>query len=332
MREIIGVESWISIFDINESVKRKALFFDKIAIPHLNLFLNSFKSLKKDEPELYPLIDKRLSIDDCLRETEWLLDNGFLFETTHQFDNPRLNSNTDFKANSLRFSSLITSIQEIWKDGGIEAFDGLIEQFRQPDNKIVFNPKLREIFDEVVLFIETTNRLFAIQLRELENLEAYPILLSDIKVNEESEAKRSDIIQITLNSLPMPSETTSWEQIEDFRNDNDSKNKFLDLRNWMNEVARNKLSPLEIEQKLEFLVSQYQRQIKLHNLKTKTGTMEIFLISGAEVFENLAKFSFSKIAKSIFSIKHRKIELMENELNAKGSEIAYIIKAQDKFL
>src|SRR5688500_12214656 len=38
-----------------------------------------------------------------------------------------------------------------------------------------------------------------------------------------------------------------------------------------------------------------------------------------------------KIAKGLFSLKHKRIALMEAELTAPGNEIAYVIKARQKF-
>lgn len=74
MREIIGVESWTSIFGVNRIIKKDALFFDKIAIPHLSLFLSSFEKVEKEEPALYESIKKRFSLDDCLQEVQTITD------------------------------------------------------------------------------------------------------------------------------------------------------------------------------------------------------------------------------------------------------------------
>jgi hypothetical protein len=332
MREIIGVESWVSLFGIKEIVKRDALFFDKIAIPHLSLFLNMFETLQKEKPKMYSPMERRFSIEESIKEAKWLLDNGFLFETNHQFDNQQLNLNPEFQVLNLQLLEAFLTIQEAFQSkGSIRILMRILRQLKKTDTPVNFDAKSAAFFEKIGYLLETTTRLFAIQLRELENLEAYPILWREIKVKEEIEAKKTDVVQITLNVLPMPDENASWEHIKDFRSDGDSKQKFLDLRNWMNEVARAKLSPIEVEQKLEYLVNQYQKQLRLHNLKTNTGTFETIIVSGAEIIEELLKFKFSKIAKALFSLKHRKISLMEGEINAKGSEVAYIIKAQDKF-
>lgn len=85
--------------------------------------------------------------------------------------------------------------------------------------------------------------------------DAYPILPADICLPEDTSAK-NEVIRIVLNALPVPDEQTSWEQIIEYRDDPDSQSKFLDLRNWMTEIARNELTPNEAEEKLEYLLSQ----------------------------------------------------------------------------
>lgn len=100
----------------------------------------------------------------------------------------------------------------------------------------------------------------------------------------------------------------------------------------MSETARSKLSAEEVEEKLEYLLSEYQRHLNLHRLKTELGTIETVVVASAEILENLVKFKWSKIARGLFSIKHRRIALMEAELTAPGSEIAYIAGTREKFV
>jgi hypothetical protein len=99
----------------------------------------------------------------------------------------------------------------------------------------------------------------------------------------------------------------------------------------MSEVARSELSPLEIEQKLEHLLSQYQRHMSLHKMKTNPGVLQTIVVASAELIENLVKFNWGKVARSLFTLKQRRIATMEGELITPGSEVAYIIKARDAF-
>lgn len=176
-----------------------------------------------------------------------------------------------------------------------------------------------------------TVRSVSIELRELYQVEAYP-LLSNVSLSPiKSQGEKTDVIQIVLKSLPIPDDLTSWEQIIEYRSDTDSQHKWLDLRNWMGEVARGELTPVEVEEKLEYLISQYQRHMKLHKMKANQGVTQTILVSSAELAENFIKFKWGQIVKNLFSIKQRNIALMEGELTSPGSEVAYIIKAQESF-
>jgi hypothetical protein len=99
----------------------------------------------------------------------------------------------------------------------------------------------------------------------------------------------------------------------------------------MNDTARAKMTPLEVEQKLEWLLHEYQQHMRLHRMKTNASTLETIIVTGAEIAENLVKLQFGKLAKVLFSIRQRKIALLEGELKTPGKEIAFISKAQETF-
>jgi hypothetical protein len=174
-------------------------------------------------------------------------------------------------------------------------------------------------------------RLVSLQLRQKENTEAYPIFSNSFPVTQTSLATRSDVMAIVLAALPVPDDLSPWEQIIDYRNDADSVGKFLAIRNWINEVARGALTPVEIEQKLEYLLSEYQRHLDFHKMKTSRSMLEILVVSAAELLEDTVKFKWGKLAKGLFAIKKRRVDLLEAELTGPGSELAYIIKAHETF-
>lgn len=99
----------------------------------------------------------------------------------------------------------------------------------------------------------------------------------------------------------------------------------------MNEVARGTLSTSEVHDKLEWLLHNYQKHLELHRMKTDTSTFETVVVTAADLLENIAKLNLGKVAKGLFSIRHRKISLMEAELTAPGNEVAFITKARTAF-
>ena len=175
-------------------------------------------------------------------------------------------------------------------------------------------------------------RLFSIELREMDQLDAHAILPAEFVSFESTHpATKHDVVRIALNALPTPDEQTPWEQIIEYREDHASQDKFLDLRNWMSEVARGDLTTPEVEEKLEYLLSRYRRHMNVHKMKSNTSMFETVVVTTADVLGNLTSFQWGKAAQALFSFKHRKVDLLEGELKAEGSEVAYIMKARNVF-
>ena len=57
----------------------------------------------------------------------------------------------------------------------------------------------------------------------------------------------------------------------------------------------------------------------------------MIVVAVAETAENIAKLKFSALAKSLFALKHRRIELIDAERQAPGRELAYIVRARERF-
>ena len=160
---------------------------------------------------------------------------------------------------------------------------------------------------------------------------AYPVYTVLPDFLQSSPAGKEGVIRIAIKELPVPDDSTSWEQIIEYRSDPDSQSKFLALRHWMSEVARAELTPAEVEEKLEYLIDQYQKHMKVHRIKTNASTLETIVTTGAEVLGDLASFKWGKAAEALFSLKRRQVALLEGELTAPGNEIAYIVKSRETF-
>jgi hypothetical protein len=124
----------------------------------------------------------------------------------------------------------------------------------------------------------------------------------------------------------MPDESVPWEQIIEYRSDPDSQSKFLAPRHWMSEVAR-----AEVEEKLEYLVDQYRQHMRLHRMKTNVGTLETIVTASAEFLGDPVSFKWGKAAEALFSLRRRRVALLEVELTAPGNEVVYIVKAKETF-
>ena len=304
--------------------KRELLIFDQIAIIGLYEGIRWLRESIHSDPYIAD-------------ELEWLLQQGMIFEPKKSID-PRMKKIKEFKyffemaAKNIKKYKKELLYYPTWityENGKTKYIEPKLEPKKLKHKKISSFRKFLEYYEGMQLFL---TRCICIQLAILDQIDAFPMIQIPDKIKHSIfSAKKSDVIQITLQNLPILDEKTPWEDIVEFREDPDTKSKFLALRNWMSEVARAKLSSSEIEEKIEWLLHKYQRIIEIHKLKFKKGVLETVITSGAEFIEDLIKLRFSKVAKQLFSIKRRKIELMEAEMKAPGREISYIIKAREKF-
>lgn len=314
MAELIGVIDGVHALQ-PPFLKRTALLFDRIALPEVDEFsLNHWS-------QTFP--------NEC-NELLWLIDRQIVF----QAEMPR--SDTSLTAEDVSELELFNSAMEetLLKIFGDKLLlkappEVIILKFKEQLTKPEANlDTIVKVLGHFLQVGEHISRLFGCLLRS-QGMKAYPVLSTSLK--KQSNATPSEVIQIVFSNFPTPSEHTPWEQILEYREDPDSRATFLALRNWMNETIRANLPPTEIAENLEYLLSEYQRHLKLHKMKATSGIIETVVVSGAQIAENLVRLKFSDIAKIPFAAKHRKLALYEGELTLPGHELAYILKTQEVF-
>lgn len=303
--EFVGVKSYIDVI-VSGSLKREALIFNKIAVPYFHLI----KEIAKDSN----FENLREGDKNPINEVLWLEKNQIVIDPDNLTSSTVSLANSDYKKYK-KWEKLV------------------LDEFVAVNTKQDIEAVEISALTSLTYMAHLRTRYTARQLREVNKVEAYPIYHIPIPTFQDRNSKntKSEVVQIAINYLPSPSETISWEQIIEYRSDPDSQSKFLALRHWMSEVARAELTPAEVEEKLEYLIDQYQQHMRLHRMKTNTGTLETIVTTSAEVLGDLANFKWGKAAQALFSLKHRKIALMEGELTSPGSEVAYIVKARETF-
>jgi hypothetical protein len=311
VREYVAVRSFPVLFN-SALLKRDALTFNRIAIPGVEALSASdlLTALKRNN------------------ELEWLLEQRIVFEPD--------NSDRELWKNILSeeagdpFRQRIREFREAMKETYGKELARMLtkEEMVDVDDDVI---EIIEILLDTFLLTERQLRPISILLRKSLPIDAYPVFSIRAEFFQSPQVAKNDVIQIVLNELPVPDDLTPWEQILEYRSDPDSHSKFLALRHWMSEVARAKLTPAEVEEKLEYLLDQYQKHMNLHRMKTNVGTLETVVATGAEVLGDLVSFKWGKAAKALFSLKHRQVTLLEGELTAPGNEVAYIVKARETF-
>lgn len=305
MRELVGVVELIEIYD-TAAMKQEALLFDRIAA----LRFKSTVSLMREQ--VHP------RMDDYFDTLEWLFSEGIIFEPERITLDEDVSTNHDYKqflTLSEQYAASIRNLANEVEQGTVEPEGEFIPVDASP----------------LFLALQHNVRFHSIFLRDKKGIDAHPVIHRNLQSTENPQAMKSEIIQIALNSLPVPDESIPWEQIIEYRSDPDSRSKFLALRHWMSEVARAELTPAEAEEKLEYLIDQYRQHMRLHRMKTNVGTLETVVTTGAEFLGDLVSFKWGKAAEALFSLRRRRVALLEGELTAPGNEVAYIVKARETF-
>ena len=104
------------------------------------------------------------------------------------------------------------------------------------------------------------------------------------------------------------------------------------LRNWINKIIRQAGSISEAEEELKALLYQYQQALDIYEIKYSHGIIETLITAAAEWFEMFAKFQIGKMAKTLFNLRRKNVDLLEAEIRAPGREISYITRAQRTFM
>ncbi|KAA9037162.1 hypothetical protein FW778_17180 [Ginsengibacter hankyongi] len=290
-------------------LKRHSLFFDSIYISELRLsnILNTDPTTLKEE-------FKSLAYERTI--WEFLIDNQIVktYPFSLKYDNPA----NDEEANVLiqEFLSLMP------QSDSTETNKNLTEE----DIKNNEQKALNHFF----LSHDISVRLDSINLRKKYNEEFYPALRTNSSFN--SVDKKSEIIQFLLNDIPEPALNTPWEEIIEFRSDEDVKNKYLALINWINKTAISASSLSDIKDEYEYLYNDYMKHFKLHKLKYNNTLLEVMVTAGAGILMAFQAGEFISPFKNLLQMNLSHIKLLEEEAKLPGKEVAYIYHAKKQFV
>lgn len=142
---------------------------------------------------------------------------------------------------------------------------------------------------------------------------------------------RNSVISVVLEEFPVPDDSVPWEQILDFKRDENTRSQVVRLRKWMRSLGVGERNPIELREELEYALESYKEHIRFHRLKTQQGTVETILSASADVAANLVKFQWTEAARSLLRFRQRKITLLEAERAAPCRDVAYILRAQEEF-
>ncbi len=300
-------------------LKRDLLYFDQIHLCSLGDNAGAFEIIKKVNPEHYEKIEN----DFELLKSKGLLCTFNLNEIMNYTENEfsRLKDEIDIQ-DLLDFDEINKDFLQI-KIPDVEDFNLAVPTQRQ-----------QGIFSALDVIDSIENEVTRISSSFLNRFsasdDAFPLLYNDNPVGADP-FHQSKVLEVVLEKLPIPNESINWQQIIEYRSDPDSRGKFNALRSWMQDIARKDYSKKEIEERIEHLIYEYEKHLTFHKLKYNHSKLRVFVTTTLDVFENTIKLKWGEVAKTLFSIKEKKYDLLQSEMTAPGKEIAYLSNTNSSF-
>lgn len=303
MAEWVGVSSPV---DLGFNWKHKLLLFDRIAIPNLT---HKLQRTCKDESDA-----------EVLNDLNWLASRKLAFDPYVPEHVLRFPSQESMDA--------LLSLHERYLTVSQEALGSIV---KMPDG----TNQLRDPYDFVVA-MDNYNflgpRILAPAVAMSFGVNALPFSRVDrLAIPATLSAGSGEVVQLAISHLPVPGDGHSFDDVLAFRDEVRAQGLLLSLRVWINEAGSGKLTPIELSDKLEDLLSRFERTLALEKMRVQTGVIETVVTTTAEIAEALVKFKWSNIAKKLFEVRHKQVDLMKTEMGAPGREVAYIVKAHDRF-
>jgi len=300
-----------------QNLKKLSLLFDKIYISEFSLrpFDETDRIKYKIQNELWDKICSENPLFDYLE------DNNIIC-----FYTPPLLEQDELK--KLQIESYDRAKNSILGYYHHEKLNKL-KIFQVPDISESLNNLISSSRDISYLSSDIITRIDTCILRENFEEEFTPFLKSADTFNEQG--KKEIVIKFVLSNIPEPNDSTSWEQIMEFRGDEDVRNKYLDLINWINEVALSAYSITDIKEKYEYLYSDYMKHFKLHKMKYNNTMLEVLVTAGAAFLLAFQSGGLISPFKTLLKMNLSHVKLLEEENKLPGKEVAYIFEANQQF-
>lgn len=184
--------------------------------------------------------------------------------------------------------------------------------------------------DDVLLAQDISSRILSQILSNSLNENIQSVLNYSIKTPFKDKLTTSgEVLSVILNNYPVISSDIPIRELIDFKNDDETKYRYKMFRDFINQLSKGNLNKSEIEDRIEYLLSEYEKQLKVYRLKYSYSSLEAIVIPIIEFIENVAKLNWSKAAKGLFAIGKSEIDFLQSELNFKGREVSYLHLLKD---
>jgi hypothetical protein len=314
------------------NIKQQLVLFDRVAVVHGNIDWD----FREDNPGLGADLDWLENQGIVFRVTDFLDQGcGLLFSAVEKGQEPqnlrlRFAQLPKYSGHGQLILHAASESERIELDQSYnihQQFPRQSERLSPERNTKITFKELMEGMDDLACRSEAQRLTASMSVHAVSLSSPHSLINELLSV----ETGPGDVIRVSVRNMPEPSDTTSLEEIIRFRQDPESKNKMVALRRWLRTMMTKGLPEKKLNEELEWLVHQYEEHMRFHELKFKRGILEIVVTIAAEIAEDLVKIRLGELSRLPFTLSHRKIDLLQAELNAPGREIAYVVHARKQF-
>jgi hypothetical protein len=141
-----------------------------------------------------------------------------------------------------------------------------------------------------------------------------------------AEASSSNCMQIVVERVPMPPEGIPWQDLMQFRNDEETRSSLRELRLWMQKQALARTPALIALEELEALIEKYRKYMKLQHRKYGEGALGTLLVCLPDALEQALNVRLGSAIRALVDVRARHLALQEAELQAPGREVSYFTR------
>ncbi|MEX0813447.1 MAG: hypothetical protein WD048_14610 [Chitinophagales bacterium] len=135
-------------------------------------------------------------------------------------------------------------------------------------------------------------------------------------------------LEVILNQVPLPPENIPWDDLIQFRNDEENKAKLRKLRIWLQKQASIETPPNLLLEELQQLLYEYEKYMEIQHKKYSFGIISTVITAIPEIVMSLKTSNYSSAFKALVSLRGQNLNLTEAELTAPGNVVSYISKVK----
>lgn len=142
---------------------------------------------------------------------------------------------------------------------------------------------------------------------------------------------QADVLQLLLPYFPQPAVDTPWERILEFRSNDESRQSLRALRRWIKKHCNSSLTTQELTEEIEYLVSEYERLYKLHEIQFTRSPVERLICNSVGIIEDIIKLRLGSAASRLFQLRKARTDFLIRLPKLDGYELRYLAEVRREF-